>query len=163
LSRSWTTRPRRPGEGDDAYIFVDRARFEEHAAAHGFLEWAEFLGQLYGTPLPDPPPGKDLLLEIDLQGAVQVRRLHPDAVLVLLVPPSPEVQRERLRRRGDDEVEVRRRLTKGAEEVEAGMALTPYVVVNEDLDRATAMVAGILDNCRKAAQSPPGGAPSEGD
>jgi guanylate kinase len=144
LSRSWTTRPRRGGERDDAYNYVDRPRFEAAIAAGGFLEWAEFLGHLYGTPQPDPPPGKDLLLEIDLQGAEQVKERYPEAVLVLLVPPSPEVQRERLRLRGDDEAEVERRVAKGVEEVERGKALTPYVVVNQDVDQATAAVAGIL-------------------
>lgn len=136
---------------------MDRATFEDRIAAGGFLEWAEFFGHLYGTPHPDPPPDKDVLLEIDLQGAEQVKQQHPDAVLVLLVPPSPEVQSERLRRRGDDEGEVARRLAKGTQEVEAGRALTPYVVVNEDVDQATSAVAGILDAHRKATPASPGG------
>jgi guanylate kinase len=162
LSRSWTTRPRRPGEREDAYNFVDRPRFEDAVTAGSFLEWAEFLGHLYGTPSPEPPAGRDVILEIDLQGARQVKALYPDAVLVLLVPPSPEVQSERLRRRGDDEEEITRRLAKGAEEVEQGKALTPYVVVNGDVDQATAAVAGILEVHRRAAQAPPGGEPREG-
>ena len=87
LSRSWTTRARRRGEAPDAYTFVDRKTFEEHRAAGGFLESAEFLGHLYGTPIPDPPASKDVLLEIDLQGAQQVKALHPDALVVLLLPP----------------------------------------------------------------------------
>ena len=89
-------------------------------AAGGFFEWAEFLGNLYGTPLPEPPEGSDVLLEIDLQGARQVRRLRPDARLILLVPPSDEVQAERLRARGDDEEHVAKRLRAGADEVQAG-------------------------------------------
>jgi guanylate kinase len=145
LSRSWTTRPRRPGEAEDAYTFVDRARFTREIAAGGFLEWAEFLGHLYGTPLPDAPPGKDVVLEIDLQGARQVKERHPDALVVLLVPPSPEIQRQRLRQRGDDAAEVDRRISLGAEEVLLGRELTPFVVVNDEVDRAVSEVAGILD------------------
>ena len=152
----------RPGESDDAYEFVDRARFEKRVADGGFLEWAEFLGQLYGTPHPEPPPGRDVFLEIDLQGAAQVQRAHPEALIVLLLPPSPEIQAERLRRRGDDEAEVARRLEIGAREEKVGRALTPYVVVNDDVDRAVAEVAGILEAHRRAGPDSPGGAPRGG-
>ena len=136
LSRSWTTRARRPGETDDDYVFVDRAAFEERIRAGGFFEWAEFLGNLYGTPVPDPPAGTDVLLEIDLQGARQVRRLRPDATLILLLPPSPAVQEARLRA--------------GAEEELEGRAIADQVVVNSDLTQATGDVAGIVGRCRSA-------------
>jgi guanylate kinase len=157
LSRSWTTRPRRPGEAADAYTFVDRGRFEEAVAAGGFLEWAEFLGHLYGTPLPDAPPGRDVVLEIDLQGARQVKDRHPDALVVLLVPPSPEIQRQRLRQRGDDAAEVDRRIAVGAEEMRLGRELTPFVVVNDEVDRAVSQVAGILDLHRTLPPDAPAG------
>jgi guanylate kinase len=148
LSKSWTTRERRPGESEDAYTFVDRRTFEDHRDAGGFLEWAEFLGNLYGTPMPHPPPLKDIVLEIDLQGAVQVHEKYPDALIVLLLPPSLEVQAQRLRKRGDDDDEVARRVAKGAEEERLGRELTPYVVVNDDLTRAVSDIAGILARYR---------------
>lgn len=146
VSRSWTTRARRPGEPDTAYTFVDRARFADHAAAGGFLEWAELAAnhELYGTPWPDPPPGADVLLEIDLQGAAQVRRRHPEAVVVLVVAPSAEVQAARMRERGDGEEQVQARLALGREEERIGRELADHVVVNDELDRAVQEVAGIL-------------------
>jgi guanylate kinase len=160
LSRSWTTRPRRAGEAPDSYTFVDEAAFDAAVADGGFLEWAEFLGHRYGTPHPVPPDQEDVLLEIDLQGAVQVLERRSDALLVLLVPPSPEVQAQRLRQRGDSEDELRRRIDKGAEEERLGRSLTPHVVVNDDLDRAVAEVAGILDRHRKGLSAD--GDPADG-
>jgi len=151
LSRSWTTRVRRPGEPEDAYVFVDRPTFEAHASAGGFVEWAEFIGNLYGTPVPEVDTGRDVLLEIDLQGARQVRDLRPDATLILLLPPSPAIQAERLRARGDDEDHVALRLAEGAEEERAGRGLADHVVVNETIAQATADVASILDLRRSGA------------
>ena len=150
LSRSWTTRPRRDGERDDAYVFVDRDAFEERIRVGGFFEWAEFLGNLYGTPVPDPPAGQDVLLEIDLQGAQQVRRLRPEAVLILLLPPSAEAQEERLRARGDDEAHIAKRLVAGGVEEREGRAIADAVVVNHDVAQATADVAGIVGRYRSA-------------
>jgi guanylate kinase len=158
LSRSWTTRSRRPGEPRDAYEFVDRATFEERIRAGGFFEWAEFLGNLYGTPVPRPPDGADVLLEIDLQGARQVRAARPDATLILLEPPSPAVQAERLRGRGDDEEHVRLRIETGLAEVAEGRTLADETVVNDDLDACVAAVTGIVDRYRRARTS---GAPPD--
>jgi guanylate kinase len=150
LSRSWTTRARRDGERADAYVFVDRPTFEEQIRNGGFFEWAEFLGNLYGTPVPDPPAGLDILLEIDLQGAQQVRRLRPDARLILLLPPSAGAQEERLRARGDDEAHIAKRLEAGAAEQRQGRAIADAVVVNHDVAQATADVAGIVGGYRSA-------------
>lgn len=145
LSRSWTTRPRRPGESEDAYVWVDRAAFEAHRARGGFLETNEFLGNhLYGTPRPDPPPGRDLVLEIDVNGAEQVRAAHPEAVVIMIVPPSEEAQAERLRHRGDRPDQVEARLALGREEVPRGRAVADHVVVNDDLDGAVEEVARII-------------------
>jgi len=132
---------------------VDRPTFEDRVAAGGFFEWAEFLGNLYGTPLPEPPEGSDVLLEIDLQGAQQVRSKRPDARLILLVPPSDEIQAQRLRGRGDDEEHVAKRLRAGADEVRAGRAIADAEVVNDDLVQAVADVAGIVDRYRSAASA----------
>lgn len=150
LSRSWTTRPRRPTEPADAYVFTDRARFMAHVAGGGFLEWAEFLDNLYGTPVPEAPPGSDVLLEIDVQGARQVLERLPSAVVVLLVPPSSEELEARLRRRGDSEDHVRRRLEVGLRELAEGRALATQIVVNDDLERAVSEVAAIIDAARTA-------------
>lgn len=154
VSRSWTTRPQRPGEPDDAYEFVDRRAFEDRAASGGFLEWAEYLGNLYGTPTPHPPPGCDVILVIEVQGAEQILQRVPGAVMVLVVPPSREDQRRRLEGRGDHPEAAARRLVKAEEEEAIGRRLAHYVVVNDDLDRAVEEVAGILAGHR----SPPGGA-----
>jgi guanylate kinase len=151
LSRSWTTRARRPGEPEDAYVFVDEGTFRAHAAAGGFLEWVElWAGQLSGTPVPAPPPGKDIVLEIDVRGAAQVKERFPDAVLILLLPPSRAVQEQRLRGRGDPEEKVRARLALSDDEEQAGQALADHVVVNDDLGRAVEEVAGIVEAWRSA-------------
>jgi guanylate kinase len=96
LSRSWTTRAQREGESDDAYVFVDKASFQERIDTGGFLEWTEFLGNFYGSPAPSVGQGVDIVLEIELHGAQQVKERHPEAILVFVQPPSREEQRRRL-------------------------------------------------------------------
>lgn len=148
LSRSWTTRPRRPGEAEDAYVWVSEDRFRRRAEAGGFFEWATFLGHLYGTPDDPPPGGRDLLLEIDVQGAEQVKARAPDALVVLLVPPSEAEQESRLRGRGDPEDRIRQRVEAGRAELARGRALADYEVLNDDLERTVAEVAGIIESRR---------------
>jgi guanylate kinase len=153
LSRSWTTRQPRPGERErGAYVFVDRTTFEEAVAAGGFFEWAHFLDYLMGTPIPDPPPGTDVLLEIDVQGAEQVLAQRPDATVIMLLPPSSEVQAERLAARGDDAEHIRTRVELGRTEVERGAALAAHTVVNDDLRRALGELTAIIDRTRSAAR-----------
>jgi guanylate kinase len=149
LSRSWTTRPRREGEAADAYVFVDRAAFDAHLAGDGFLEWAEVFDHRYGTPSPEPPPGHDVLLEIDVQGAAQVKDRYPEAVVVFVEAPSRQAQEDRLRKRGDREGVIARRLAVAPREEEAGRALADYVVVNDDLGRAVEELAAIVESRRK--------------
>lgn len=145
LSRSWTTRAPRPGEAGDAYTFVDRPTFEAHARAGGFLEHAEFLGNLYGTPWPEADDDHDVVLEIDVQGAEQVLEREPEALVILLEPPSREVQAERLRGRGDPPEQVAERVAVADRELERGRALGAVRVVNDDLDEAVAEVRGLID------------------
>ncbi len=148
LSRSWTTRRQRDGEPDDAYVFASRELFEEHIAGGGFLEWTEFLGNYYGTPLPEPPPGCDVVLEIELQGAKQVRTRNPEALLIFVLPPSREEQQLRLAGRGDPADKVMERLRKAEEEEPEGRELADHVVVNDDLERTIAEMAAIIDQAR---------------
>lgn len=150
LSRSWTTRARRKSESPYAYRFVDRDTFLGHVEADGFVEYAEVFGNLYGTPKPTPPSGSDVVLEIDVQGAQQVRAKYPDAVLIFVEPPSREAQEARLRSRGDDEETIRRRLAKADAEEAVGHEIADHVVVNDWLERAVAEVAGIVASRRSA-------------
>ena len=157
LSRSWTTRPRRPGEAEDAYVFVERDRFEAHRQRGGFLEWNELPsnGHLYGTPIPPDGGPPELLLEIELNGARQVKERYPDATLIFVLPPSVEELEARLRGRGDDEESVARRLRLGAEEMRRGPEVADHLVVNDDVDRAAGQVADIIMS-RRPRRSPPG-------
>ena len=148
LSRSWTTREPRPGESADAYTFVDRARFERHVEEGGFLEWAEFLDNLYGTPYPDAGTDRDLVLEIDVQGMAQVRDREPDAVMIFLEAPSPDAQRQRLIGRGDPPDLVEQRLARAAEEAAAARALGARFVVNDDIDDAVADIMAVIEAAR---------------
>jgi guanylate kinase len=152
-SVSATTRPRRPGEVDGRdYLFMSRDDFVRLRDAGGFLEWFEVFGDLKGTPRAPVEEhlaaGDDVLLELDVQGAMAIRAAYPDAVLVFVKPPSRAEQRRRLLARGgDDPDEIERRLA----EADAEEALAPRfdaVVVNDDLDRAVEEVAAILDRNR---------------
>ena len=148
LSRSWTTRPQRPGEPDDAYTYVDRSTFESHVDAGGFLEHAEFLENLYGTPWPDPDEDRDVVLEIDVQGAAQVLASAPDALFILLEPPSPEVQAERLRGRGDPPEQAEQRIALAQAELAEGRRLGAIRIVNDDLEATVAAVRRLITDAR---------------
>ncbi len=127
---------------------MSRAEFEAAIADDRFLEWADFLGHLYGSPFPDPPPGNDVLLEIDLQGATQVLSRVPDAVLIWLTAPSRRVQTQRLKARGDSEESVDRRVEHGEAEERAAAELPRHVVVNDSLESALDEVRRIISSHR---------------
>ena len=124
-----TTRPPRPGEVDGVdYFFVDRDRFLAARDAGELLEWAEYSGHLYGTPRAQVEgplaAGEDVLLDIELRGAEQVKAAFPEAVLVFVAPPSLEVLAARLRGRGDTgDEQVARRLAVAREQIAAGPGL----------------------------------------
>jgi guanylate kinase len=113
-------------------------------------------GQLSGTPRPDPPPGADLVLEINVDGARQIRAVRPDALVVLVVAPSVDAQEERMRLRGDSPDQIAQRVALGHEEEQVGRSLADYVVVNDDLERAVDELAGILISRRAEPPSPEG-------
>ncbi|MGH3733234.1 MAG: guanylate kinase [Acidimicrobiales bacterium] len=149
LSQSWTTRDPRLSESGSEYHFVDRATFEKAIEAGQFLEWAEFHGHLYGTPQPGAPEGCDLLLEIEVQGAEQVLAVRPDAEVFLILPPSMERLEERLRARGDDDAHVADRLASAPAELQKGRQLASYVIVNDDVERASGEILSILEGLRR--------------
>ena len=151
LSRSWTTRERRPGEPEHAYRWATREEFTARIAAGGFLEHAEFLGNLYGTPLPDPEAtGRDVVLEIDVQGAAQVLQHDPTALLVFITAPSADEQEARLRKRGDPDDKVAQRLAVTRDEVARAEALGARFIVNDHLDRTVAELASVIADARRA-------------
>jgi guanylate kinase len=149
-SVSHTTRPPRAGEEDGVhYHFVGEAEFRDLAHKGAFLEWAQYGSHLYGTSVRQLDDaldrGVDVLLEIDVQGAEQIRERRAEARLIFLVPPSREELERRLRGRGTDGPEVvERRLRLVGREL-AAARLFDYVVVNDDLERAIAGVREILD------------------
>jgi len=150
---SATTRQPRPGEVDGVhYRFVSEPTFDALVASDELLEWAEYAGHRYGTPRAEVAAavagGRTILLEIEVQGALQVRRRLPEALLVFLVPPTIEELQRRLRDRGtEDEATVAARLEVARSELGAQDRFD-HVVVNDDLDRATAEVAALIDRAR---------------
>ena len=149
VSVSTTTRRPRPAERDGVeYFFVDDDRFDRLISEGELLEWAEIFGHRSGTParaIQDVrSQGRNAVLEIDVQGAGIVRRTVPDAVLILLVPPSLDELERRLRTRAtEDEEKLARRLARAQEEMAQGASFD-HVVVNDDLDRASSQVAAII-------------------
>ncbi|HSC94802.1 MAG TPA: guanylate kinase [Burkholderiales bacterium] len=149
LSVSYTTRPARPGEVDGRdYHFVTLPVFERMLAAAEFLESALIYGNRYGTSQKwierERAEGRDVVLEIDWQGAQQVRRLIRQVVSIFIMPPSPEVLESRLRGRGQDSEDVvARRLAAAREEI-SHVSEYEYVIINDDFDRAAQDLRSII-------------------
>ena len=149
FSVSYTTRPPRGHERDgQSYHFLSRAEFEAALARDEFLEHAEVFGEYYGTHrrvLDEArSKGLDLLLDIDVQGARQLKSKVPDAVSIFILAPSREILEERLRARGEDaESVIQRRLREAAREIRNYRAYD-YILVNRDVDVAADMLAGVV-------------------
>jgi guanylate kinase len=131
-------------------VFTDHATFERRIEEGGFLEWTSFLGNYYGTPRPDVTSQRDVVLEIEVDGARQVKSVHPEAVLIFVLPPSREEQQRRLRGRGDPEDKVDQRLQKALDEEPVGLAIANHVVVNDDLERTVDEMMEIIRHHRSA-------------
>jgi len=154
LSVSATTRPPRPGETDGTdYYFVDDEDFDRMVAGGEMLEWAEvFHGHRYGTPSGPVElhrdAGDDVVLEIDVEGAGWVRERVPDAVMILLEPPSRSELERRLRSRGtESDASIAERLAKADWEL-SQRSLFDHVVVNDEVARASSQVAAIIESSR---------------
>jgi guanylate kinase len=150
FSVSATTRDPRPGEIHGLhYWFVNPADFEELIGNGELLEWAEYNGRQYGTlrtpVLAHLAQGEDVILEIEVQGARQVRSSYPEAVMFFVLPPSLEELRHRLERRGDtNHAEIERRLAVADAEIGQAEGLFDYLVVNDDLERCVDEVLTLL-------------------
>jgi len=155
FSISHTTRAPRKGEEDGReYFFLDPPRFRDLIAKDAFLEWAEVHSNLYGTSRAEleraRANGKDLVLDIDVQGAAQIMKSHPQTVSIFLRPPSAEVLRQRLLGRGSESEEsVRVRLQNATGEIERAGEFR-HVVVNDDLEATISAVRRIIEEERAA-------------
>ncbi|MCE2928233.1 MAG: guanylate kinase [Candidatus Caenarcaniphilales bacterium] len=153
FSVSCTTREKREGEVDGKnYFFKTREEFENMITNNELLEHAEFVGNHYGTPKAfvekTLAEGKDVFLEIEVQGALQIMQKFPEAITIFLVPPKFEVLEERLRKRGTESEEVlQKRLTKAQEEM-GFMDMFEYIVVNDDIDQAVKLLEALIMQAR---------------
>ena len=156
LSISMTTRQPRPGEVDGReYFFVDRERFEQHIANEELVEYAEYVGNYYGTPRAYVEEqlnnGKDVILEIEIQGALKIKERFPDTLLLFVSTKSADVLLERLTGRGTETEEViRNRMMRAAEEAE-GMNEYEYIIINDDLDVCVKETHSIIQSAKASA------------
>lgn len=155
FSVSATTRSPREGEVDGVnYFFITKEQFEQLIADDGVLEYATYCDNYYGTPRKPVEEalaaGNDVVLEIEVQGALQIKKKFPDCITVFILPPSMEVLEHRLRRRGtEDEATVQKRLTQAASEIELAPRYD-YSIVNDALEDAVEDMKAVLraEHCR---------------
>lgn len=149
FSVSATTRPKRPAETDGKdYFFLERAEFEKRIASGAFVEWETIYGNLYGTLRSEVDAalaqGMHLMFDVDVKGALSIKRAYPEACLIFIRPPSVEVLEQRLRARLTEDAEtLRQRMARVPMELEQA-ALFDHVVVNDVLDKATDEVDAIV-------------------
>jgi guanylate kinase len=149
FSVSHTTRAKRAGEADGReYHFVSLEQFQTMVGRDEFLEHNEVHDNIYGTSkgevLPRLAAGEDVVLDIDVQGARDVRKVYPEAVMIFIVPSSREELERRLKQRGlDGEAAIRKRLINAAREIQEAVEYQ-YVIVNDDLDRATLELQSVV-------------------
>jgi guanylate kinase len=150
FSVSATTRPKRPGETDGvAYHFMTHAEFEKNISEHNFLEYAEYIGDYYGTPkkpvYKQLDSGNDIILDIDVQGCRQVKSAAPEAISIFLIPPSLEELERRLRNRGtDSEEKMLKRLARARCEL-LEKENYDHTIVNDDVDRAACEILVLMN------------------
>lgn len=149
ISVSYTTRPMRPGEKNGVnYCFVSEKEFHDLIHKNTFLEHATVFGYLYGTSkewvLNQLKQNKDVILEIDWQGAAQIRKLFPDAVSIFILPPSMEILQKRLEERKQDSPEVIQKRMKAAQEECSHASEFEYVITNDDFDTAVTELKEII-------------------
>ena len=157
LSISMTTRQPRPGEvHGKEYFFVDRETFERHIAEDALVEYAEYVGNYYGTPKEEIEKnlsaGRDVILEIEPQGAMQVKAKMPEAVLVFIVPPTMKTLRKRLEDRGrEDNEEIEKRINAAKWEFSQAEKYN-NIVVNDDLDECVEDILCLMSKYKKERQ-----------
>lgn len=155
LSVSMTTRAPRPGERDGVeYFFTDRERFEEAIEQDGLVEYASYCGNYYGTPRAyveeKLAEGKNVILEIEIQGALKIKKRFPESLLIFVTPPNARELKRRLEGRGTESQEViANRLARAAEESE-GVELYDYLVVNDKLEESAEEVHHLVAAARRA-------------
>lgn len=150
FSISATTRGIRPSEANGIHFhFMEKEAFQELIENEALLEWAEYNGNLYGTPsqpIRDAnEAGRDVLLEIEIQGARQIRQQRPDALMFFILPPSMSILERRLRSRGDtSDEDVVGRLAIAQREIDEAPSLFDHLIVNDQLERASAQIANLI-------------------